>query len=239
MKIPSLRGAVVGALALLGVVALPSNASAYTVNFTSGEWTPAFNSQSNTATLANADESGVTVTLTAAPTSGKITLDLSDGGIGIDSKSYEDDEIEGCESLKITFTSSSPVTLTEVYLVDLYKESNNYGSGTYFEKGYYKIDGQAKQGFTADKTDIQNSGNETLAINQVVTSIVFTAPGLEGFLGKQDHDFAIAGFSFTTPSSSSVPELDGRSAFGAIGLLFVGLMVGTSRRRRLSVRPGV
>jgi hypothetical protein len=123
--------------------------------------------------------------------------------------------------------------------VDLFVESNNYTPGTYPEQGAYQVNGNGTWvGFQADSSQTSGTqGYKTLQIDQLVTSITFKAPGYTNF-NNQDNEFAVASLTFLTPSSA-VPELDGRSAFGAVGLLFVGLMVGTSRRRRLNVRPGV
>jgi hypothetical protein len=240
MKISLLRGVVVGALALVGVSALPSNALAYMVDFGGNDanWAGETINNNSTATWTNADGSGVNVTLGATePPGALLTLDPSDGGVGINSSSYEYDEVEGAERLTITF--SAPVTLSTVYLVDLFREAYNSGGGTYPERGSYQIDSNDPVTFSADWSQTSKTeGSKTLEINQLVTTtITFNAPGYTNN-NNRDNEFAVAKITFKA-SSSSVPELDARSAFGAIGLLFAGLMVGTSRRRRLHARPSV
>jgi len=73
----------------------------------------------NYKTTFSAPIDGYTVTLTARPTTGaRLWWDSTDG-MGI-RYSYESDEIEGRERLKIGF--STPVSLSSVLLTDLFNE---------------------------------------------------------------------------------------------------------------------
>jgi hypothetical protein len=227
----------VGALTLAGVGALSSGAWAYSVVFSSQAVGSQINGQ-NPAVLTNVDSSGVNVTLAADPNGSVLTWGAPGDrdGIGINSTSYEDDEIEGC-SEKLTITFSKQVKLSDVYLVDLFNEAKNNAPGTYLEQGSYQINGGSWVSFSADPSQTSSTGGYlNLDIDQMVTSIAFKAPGYTN-LATQDHEFAVKGLSFSVPASS-VPELDGRAAFGAVGLLFGGLMAGTSRRRKLSAKSG-
>ena len=79
---------------------------------------------------------GITVTVTAGPSGAVIWHDGYDG-FGV-KYSYENDEIEGPESLTLTFSSS--IDLEEIYIADLFKRH------TYYEKGWYQLDGGGKDG---------------------------------------------------------------------------------------------
>lgn len=238
MRISLCRKVAIGALTLAGVGTVSSGAWASTVvDFSSPELGSQIDGKSS-VTLNNVEGSGVDLTLDADPSGAVLAWDANEpDGVGIDSWSYEDDEIEGSKE-KLTVSFSQEVELSDVYLVDLFKESKNWGTGTYLEQGSYQINGGEWVTFSADPSQTSSTdGYLTLGLDAMVTSIAFRAPGYTNW-SSQDHDFAVKGLSFSVPSSS-VPELDGRAAFGAVGLLFGGLIAGTSRRRKLHAVPGV
>jgi hypothetical protein len=238
MKVSLYNKVAVGALALVGVGAVSSGAWAYTADFAELEGDIDGTGVSS-ATLYGAGGSDVDVTLNASPDGAVLTWDDSDAGVGI-AWSYEDDEIEADERLTITF--SQEVELSDVYLVDLFNEAKNNAPGTYLEDGYYQVDGGSWVGFSADPSQTSSTdGYLDLPVNAMVTTIAFKAPGYTDYTWwsgpKEDNEFAVKSLSFSVPTSS-VPELDGRAAFGAVGLLFGGLMAGTSRRRKLCAKSG-
>jgi len=187
---------------------------------------------------------GVQITFTPVPAGSKLTWDSTDKSVGIDSAASsglpdDTDEVDEGEFLKITF--SEAVTVTEMVFMDLFaQETPNYSGNTYSEVGGYLVDnGSALNTFSANASQVPGTdGAKTVALNAAVqNTITLTAPkDLWSSLGSnQDMDFALRSISFTKVGgpSARVPELDGRSAFGAIGLLVGGLFAGTSRRRRL------
>ena len=239
MKVSLYNKVAVGALALVGVGAVSSGAWAYTADFSSPELGEQYNGLSSKK-LEDVDSSGIDITLKAEPCSpfgcAKLTWgDPKDrDGVGIDSWSYEDDEIEGGKE-KLTVTFSQEVELTDIYLADLFEETRN--GNTYQEQGQYELNGSGTWvDFTADPTYSNNDGSLHLGLDAMITSIAFTAPG-KSLDPSEDHDYALWKLSYSVPTSS-VPELDGRAAFGAVGLLFGGLMAGTSRRRKLCAKSG-
>jgi hypothetical protein len=173
---------------------------------------------------------GVTVTVTAMPDEPVNATSLywdSDDGFGVNGWSYEDDEIEGFESLEIRFTDTASseaveVQVDELYLTDLFNEHG------YLETGTATLDNGSID-IEADPNEILGSGSNgelTLAVAEATTSITLKAPGWHD--GKNE-EYSIAGLSFST---TAVPELDPSAAGGGLAFLASFLLVATGRRRR-------
>jgi hypothetical protein len=118
---------------------------------------------------------------------------------------------------------------------------------------------------TDAKPDPETNGEKTLSVNTNTTGVTLTAPGMQGATQytykvqtgtkydwrtrkyvpvysnatgsyyAEDHDYSLAGLTFSK-IVSSVPELDGKSAYAALGLLIGGLLAATSRRRRAAAK---
>jgi hypothetical protein len=192
----------------------------------------------------------VGVTLTAAPTGAVLTWEAGDG-LGIQSTAgYEYDEVEGAEVLTVSF--NQPVHITQVVLTDLFKEQSNTAGNLatywYLEEGKYQLADGSIHTFQAASSQVPGTnGILTLNVNATTTSISFSAPGYTDptkvktscwsstTVNKEDNEFSIAKISFDKLQSNGVPELDGRSAFSAAGLLVGGIFAACSRRRKLSV----
>ncbi|MBN1609817.1 MAG: hypothetical protein JW940_24505 [Polyangiaceae bacterium] len=181
----------------------------------------------------------VGIKITAAPAGAVLTWEAGDG-LGIKSTAgYEWDEIEGKEILTVSF--DEPVFISSVVLTDLFYEKSNYTSSWYLEEGQYQLaDGTVGQIKALVSQPTGTNGMLTLAVNTTTTSIGFSAPGytdkLNSWCGtkyNEDNEFALGKINFdkTTPPSG-VPELNGRSPFGAVGLLVGGIFAACSRRRK-------
>ncbi|NPV04891.1 MAG: VPLPA-CTERM sorting domain-containing protein [Syntrophaceae bacterium] len=196
-------------IAAILVLFMAGTATASTVDFR----TSAFSGAMNQPTFA-AGIGGNTVTLTALPTGARIWWDSTDG-LGV-RYSYENDEIEGVERLRIGF--AAPVQLSSVLLTDLFNESG------YLERGAYQLNGTgAWISFQAlpDQTPGTN-GELMLMIDSSVpvSSITFRAPGWLPLL-NQRHEFSVAKME-TAPVP--IP--------GAVWLLGTGLLGLAAIRRR-------
>ena len=148
---------------------------------------------------------------------GSATMDHSlDDGLGIRSRSYENDEIEGKERLRFTFPEE--VILSSLFISDSFA---NEGPGG--ETGFYKLDdGDWIQFAAADFiTGPGNKANGELQIDldepTAVTSISFRAPELTIVKdGKKKrfarHEFAVIGVELqevSTPAPLSLLLLGG------------------------------
>ena len=134
--------------------------------------------------------------------------------------SYEADEIEGPEFLKISFTSG-PFDLQKVYITDLfsepYRETGKYqlnGSGSWF--GFEALEGQTP-------SPASNGVLELLIIASAVDSIIFSAPGI--LQNGTDNEFSVAGIegvaSLTPTTVVPIPPailLLGSGLLGMMGI---------------------
>lgn len=128
--------------------------------------------------------SGLEVVLSTNLKDTVLWWDVEDG-FGVNSpSSYEADEIEGPEKLFVRF--SSPVTLTQFFVSDLYHERG------YDEMGFYEIEGQGNgQGFLATRSS--TNGERSVDVNQELRLISFSSLG---HVEWQHHEFALRGLSF-------------------------------------------
>jgi hypothetical protein len=164
---------------------------------------------------------GTTVTAKAGPVGANITWNAGDG-LGVNSTAgWEADEIEGKESLTLTF--SQPTLITALYLTDLFRE------GGYTEKGSYTLDGGAAKEFSASEATGTN-GAKTVAVNKTATVIKLYAPDKSG-----RYEFSLAGVAF-----ADVPELSPEATGTAMTIILGGfaIMFG-SRRRRVQIRSTI
>ena len=161
-------------------------------------------------------QSGVDLTISAAPIEATLWWDDMDGlGIRL---SYENDEVESEEVLRISFHDE--VALLAIYISDLFVEDG------YSEKGSYRINDGAWVHFDAMSIPGSNDNGERLIAFgspiHGVDSIDFSAPGKINH--NEDHEFALMGLDV---SAILVPEPN------TALLLSMGLwMVGLRARRR-------
>lgn len=129
---------------------------------------------------------GLEITLEAQPQEQGATLWWdSVGGFGVQF-SYEQDEIEGPEILKLRFLQA--VSLSKIFITKLYNENG------YLERGAYEINENGSAvAFTASEDQVRDSTNGELALVvevDDVNSISFTAPGT---INEENHEFAVQG----------------------------------------------
>jgi hypothetical protein len=151
-------------------------------------------------------------------------------GYGISGTSYEQDEIEGPEALRIRFTS--PIGIDRFLLSDLFLEGRP--GQEYAEQGFYSLDGgRSWSHFQAEL--FHPNGEVELGLPQgtVVNSILFGAPGRTA--PRVHHEYSVAGFDpVRVLHRAATPEPGGALLFGAGLALFTGW-----RRRALTARGAV
>jgi hypothetical protein len=185
-------------------------------SFTSADGDPSFNYTAS---------DGIQVRLQPGPSGATLYQDSTDG-IGV-RYSYETDEIEGRERLTISFSqsgASQSVLITDLYLTDLFVERTSGGT-QYAEVGYYTVNGSTTTFHAVQPTG--TNGELHLSPDVWASAITFSAPGI---VGSQNHEYSVAGLSYTT-RSGSVPELDPSAAAGALVLLLGSVLLLTERRR--------
>jgi hypothetical protein len=165
----------------------------------------------NYKTTFSAPADGYTVTLTAMPFGARLYWDSTDG-MGV-RYSYEGDEIESIERLKIGF--STPVYLSSLLLTDLFNEG-------YLERGSYQLNGTGSwTSFEALSSQTPSSSNGELTLlfapDTQVTSIMFRAPGYLPTL-NQRHEFSVAAIEATAVPIPAAAWLLGSGLVGLVAL---------------------
>jgi hypothetical protein len=172
--------------------------------------------------------SGATATITPGPVGASFYWG-SDDGFGVrynGSGAYEYDEIEGPETLSLTF--SQPVYIESVLLTDLFREQTSWGQ-TYNETGSYTLSNGTVGTVAASGVA---SGNQTVSVGAWTQSIVFRAIGeVGGFFGlnTRNNEYSLGGITFGGPTA--VPEFDPSAAGAALILLLGGMAVLGGKRR--------
>ena len=140
------------------------------------------------------------LTISALSNGAKLYQDSQDG-LGVNSSedptTYEWDEIEGAELLKLHF--NIPQVLHEILITDLFYEPYNCGGDSYHEEGKYSFDNMSWTVFIAEEDQTPGTNGEfTLPFPSlpVITDIWFGAPGWMNYepgLGpREDHEFSVA-----------------------------------------------
>ncbi len=210
----------------LATLTVASTASAEFVDFRSSSQ---FGGSDYDSSASFTTQSGATATIIPGP-SGSSLYWGTDDGFGVrysGSGAYEYDEIEGPESLSITF--SQPVYIESVLVSDLFREQTNIGT-TYNETGTYTLGNGTTGTITANNNS--SNGEQTVTIGSWTQSIIFRGAGyVGGFLGigTRNNEYSVAGITFRGPTA--VPELDPSAAGTALILLLGGLMVLGGKRR--------
>jgi hypothetical protein len=171
-------------LIFIGILLFAVSSSASVVHFTDAKFQPP-NPSDATITVP---DGGIDLTFTAGPNDPvnppSLWWDSSDG-FGVQ-YSYEQEEIEGPESLKLSF--SSPFILDAIYIADLFNEEG------YTEYGFYQLDGDPLVAFFAVQDAGVTNGELMIDIGGLtVDYIIFSAPGL--LQNGQNHEFALQGIA--------------------------------------------
>jgi|GEM_PF-2152601 hypothetical protein len=204
-----------------GLAGPTSRAHALSLDFTDASYSGAMNAASFVKDLGALG----TLTFTPLPGNARLYWDGTDG-FGVQ-YGYENDEVEGDETLLLTF--STAVHLDAIHLTDLFYENG------YLEQGAYALDGGTPVTFLADPTQTPSpatNGVKTLTLDAspLITTIAFTAPGLVcdnlqlfslhcGGTDCQNHEFSVAGLDV---HPNEVPEPATLVLLGS-GLLGIGL----------------
>lgn len=205
-----------------------SSASAEFVDFRSNQ----FSGLNYRTTASFTTASGATATITPGPVGASFYWG-SDDGLGVrfnGAGAYQYDEIEGPETLSLTF--SQPVYIESILLTDLFRERTNLGQ-TYNETGSYTLGNGTVGNVVASGV---NSGNQTVTVGAWTQSIVFRAIGeVGGFFGlnTRNNEYSLGGITFGGPTA--VPEFDPSAAGAALILLLGGLAVLGGKRRNALV----
>ncbi len=175
-------------LVISGILFLASNALAAPTYFTGPDFGAALGQVSFSYLY---DDLELTLEAGVFPT-GEATLWWDDqDGIGVQ-YSYEQDEIEASEYLRLSF--AEPLRLEAVYIADLF---NEWG---YLERGYYQTNGIGPWvEFTALPGQVigSSNGERSILINEMVNYITFTAPGW--LQNGENHEYALQGIATGTP----------------------------------------
>lgn len=200
---------------LMSLTTLPAQAALLSFDFRA----PSFN-PGNTASFYAPLPGGPGVTFTAEGPEAKLYWDTEDGFGVRGGGSYSQDEIEGPETLKLTF--DYPVVVGVLRLTDLFYENEFIVGGSppcfinpwptcYREQGSFSTnEGLTWTPFVADLTQNRwfSNGELIVPVGGVMTSLWLRAPGavnVQGFPYTQLHEFSLAGIDVKT-FPTAVPE---------------------------------
>jgi len=187
---------------LLGATLLVSQtAGAVLLDFRDSFYSDALGQNEFSATV-----DGISFTIKAKPANAALWWDSSDG-FGIQ-HGYENDEIEGNETLVVLF--HTPVNLQGLLITDLFNEQG------YLEKGVYSANTTWNK-FYADPAQQAGQSNGELWIDTTYSDVnfmFFQAPGRR--IAGQNHEFSLAALQV-----SAVPVPAALWLFGS-GLLALG-----------------
>jgi len=161
------------------------------------------------------------LTIEALPSGAVLYHDTTDG-LGV-IYGYEDDEVEGDESLHLHFDDAQ--FLNGILITDLFYEPSNDGNYSFQEEGQYSFDQIQWVDFKADISQTPSPAtNGELALlfpsSTIITDIWFQAPGWQNL---EDHEFSIAKIDVTpTPEPATILLL----ASGLAGLAGFGRKFG-------------
>ena len=171
---------------------------------------------------------------------------MRDAGAPLSNDSYANDEIEGDEILRLSF--STPLNLLGFNVTDFFeeREGGDFGalladcntadpnnSTCYVERGSYSLNGGAWVDFFAAFGQFRTNSNGVQDVNVNafnVSSIMFRAPGRSGTIANKDfrlEDYSLAGIR--VESSSTVPDQPSSLMLMGSGLLAI---IGAMRRRK-------
>lgn len=167
---------------------LATGSYATVIDFTSGDFSSAGGQSSFYYSSAG-------LRIEALPSGAVLYHDTADG-LGV-IYGYEDDEVEGDESLHLHFDVAQ--FLNGILITDLFNEPYNYGEGSFLEQGQYSFDNSSWVPFEADEDQTPSpdtNGELTLLFpsSTLITDIWFQAPGWQNL---EDHEFSIAKIDVT------------------------------------------
>lgn len=194
------------AMVLAAVTAAGPAAAAY-IDFRA--YNPGGNVVNSAYTLTLADISVTFSTLSSQ----QLWWDSTDGWGVYGAPGYEGDEVEQPEVLAVIF--SRPVFVDYFDLTDLFLENG------YAEIGWYNFTGTFNPADPTTYAAFQqvqttSNGQYTLAINQAVSTIWFSAPGQ--LIPNQNHEFSIAGVAYRAVPVPPALMLLGSGLIGLAGI---------------------
>ncbi|MBW2062146.1 MAG: VPLPA-CTERM sorting domain-containing protein [Deltaproteobacteria bacterium] len=166
------------------------------------------------------------LTITALPAGAVLYQDPVVDGLGIQ-YSYENDEIEGPETLHFQF--NVPQLLHAILITDLFNEPYNDGSGYFLEEGRYSFDQSVWYPLIADSSQTPQTWgflDLIFASPPVITDIYFEALGWQNWDDNfgchggwlEDHEYSVARLEVTAVPLPGAVWFLGSGLFSLMGL---------------------